>query len=105
MKLNNVMLTKSSTKCHHMVSGGSQSCIVSCVRGLFLTTAWLTSALHLQTRCMWCSHQPGPAKPQTQERFVICHDCVRNELMCLGLRKTSTERGGIMKELVCCGCQ
>ena len=104
MKLNNVMLTKSSTKCHHMVNGGSQSHIVSCVRSLFLTTAWLPSALHLQTQCMWRSRQRGPAKPQTRERFVICHDCVQNELMCLGLWKVSIEEG-MMKETVCCGCQ
>lgn len=93
MKLNNVMLTTSSTKCHHMVNGGSQSRIVSCVLRLFLTTAWLSSPLHLQTHCMWCSHQRGPTKPRAQERFVIHHDCVRNEPMCLGLWKTSIERG------------
>lgn len=87
------MLTERSAKCHHMVNGGSESCIVSCVRSLFLTTAWLSSPLHLQTRCMWCSHQRDPAKLQTEERFVICHDCVRNELMCLGLWKTSIEGG------------
>lgn len=100
MKLNNKILTKSSTKCHHMVNGGFQSCIVSCVLSLCLTTAWLSSALHLQTHCMWCSHQPWAQGP-----FVICHDSVRNELMCLGLWKTSIERGQMMKELVCCGCQ
>lgn len=37
------------------------------------------------------THQRSLARAQTQERFVICHDCVRNELMCLGLWKTSTE--------------
>lgn len=89
IKLNNILLTKSSTKCHHMVNDGSQSCIVSCVHSLFLTTAWLSLALHLQTHCMWCSHQPWAQGP-----FVICHDCVRNELMCLGLWKTSIERRG-----------
>ncbi len=39
------------------------------------------------------THQRSLAEAQTQERFVICHDCVRNEPMCLGLWKTSTEEG------------
>lgn len=93
MRLNNVILTKGSAKCHHMVNGGSQSSIVSCVYRMFMTTAWQSSALHFQIHWIWLSRQRGPAKPLTLERFVICHKCVRSELMCLALWKTSTEGG------------
>ena len=86
MKLNNLMLTKSLAKCHHMVNGGSQSCIVSCVRTPFLTTAWFSSAfISKHTACGVPTHQHGPTKPQTQEQFIICHDFVRNELDVFGV--------------------